>query len=363
MKNKKLLYMIGIISGIMILIIVIFAIVSSVAGKTLSYEKIEEKMQNAAMNYYQSRETELPKTNGSTITIDTTTLVESKNLKALDKMAPKGVSCSGKVIVTKNGDNYLYSPILNCGTEYQSKKLYEVVTDKSNIVISGEGLYAKENGYVFKGENVNNLVQIGENYWAIIDVDQEGYMRLIYVRNNRKRNSVWDDRYNINEDSYIGINDYSVSRLKDELEYLEDDEDILPIEYRHYVAVKQWCIGKRSESNKAINMTEECSALSQEQLFGLPYVSDMFAASTDANCKTIDDASCDNYNYLSGYGITSWTMTGVANSTSSAYYVFGAGYAPTKTSTYKNITPVIYLSKNAMFASGEGTVESPYIIK
>ena len=69
-------------------------------------------------------------------------------------MTPKGVSCTGKVIVTKNGDEYLYSPILNCGEEYQSKRLYEVVTDRSNIVISGEGLYAKEDGYIFKGENV-----------------------------------------------------------------------------------------------------------------------------------------------------------------------------------------------------------------
>lgn len=363
MKNKKMLYMIGIISGIMILLIVIIAVISSVTGKALSFNKIEDKMKNAAIKYYQAREEELPVTNGSTITVSASQLVESKNLKAIDKMTPKGVNCTGQVIVTKNGDNYLYSPILNCGEDYQSKKLYEVVTSKNNIVISGDGLYAKENGYVFKGENVDNLVKIGDNYWAIIDVDNQGYMRLVYVRNNRKRSSNWDDRYNINENSYVGINDYSVSRLKETLKDLEEDDDLLPIEYREYVAIKSWCIGKRSENNKAINTTEECSAMSEEQLFGLPYVGDMFAASIDANCKTIDDNSCDNYNYLSGYGISSWTLTGVSNSTSSAYYVFGAGYAPTKTSTNKNITPVIYLSKNVMFVSGNGTVEEPYVLK
>ena len=55
-------------------------------------------------------------------------------------------------------------------------------------------------------------------------------------------------------------------------------------------------------------------------MFGLPYVSDAFMACTDPDCHTINDASCDNYNYLSSYALSSWTLTGVSESTSKVYY-------------------------------------------
>lgn len=363
MKDKRMLYMMAAVIGIIILVIVIIAIIANVSGKNLSYEKIEEKMETAARKYYQSKENELPSTNGKTVTVSAQTLVEGKYMKSLEKMGPKDVSCSGYVTVTKNGEHYLYSPVLECGSAYRSLKLHEVVTDADNIVISKEGLYAKENGYVFKGENVNNLVKIDENYWAIIDVDSEGYMRLINVKYSQKESALWDDRYNVNEDSYNGINDYSVSRMKDTLIELAKEEDYLLEDSKAYVALRKWCIGKRSETNLKLNNDEECEELSEEQMFGLPYVSDAAMASLDSNCKDIDDASCDNYNYFSSYGINTWSLTGVSESTSTAYYLVGANGIPTKTSSIKTIVPTIYLSNQVMYASGEGTVENPYILK
>lgn len=351
------------VMGGIILIIVLIVIFTNLFGGRMSYEKVEGKMEGAAISYFNSREEELPKINGNTITLSVDTLVDAKKMKSLDKIVPKGSSCTGKVVVTKNGDNYLYSPILDCGTDYKSKRLYEVVTASNNIVIQGDGLYAKESGYLFKGENVNNLVQIDETLWAIIDIDEDGYIRLINVNNKKKNRSVWDDRYNLEAKGYVGINNYSVSRLKDYLNELAVGEDYLLEDDKVYVALRKWCIGKRSETNLAINNDEECSVLSEEQMFGLPYVSDVFAASIDKNCKDIDDESCDNYNYFSSYSISSWTLTGVLESTSSAYYLVGSGYVPTKTSTIKNIVPSIYLSNNAMYASGDGSIDNPYILK
>ena len=86
-------------------------------------------------------------------------------------------------------------------------------------------------------------------------------------------------------------------------------------------------------------------------------------ASTDPDCHTINDASCDNYNYLSSYALSSWTLTGVSESTSKVYYIVSAGAVPTRASSSKNIMPTVYLSNNVIYASGDGSIESPYILK
>lgn len=363
MKDKKILSMIVISGVVVVIFIIIMLIISSISSKRLSFEKVEDKMKNAAVEYFRSRESQLPKVNGGTVIVSAETLTSSKEMKDLSKIVPKGANCSGKVVVTKNGNYYLYSPILECGSEYSSKKLSDVLTDKSNIVISGDGLYAKEDGYVYKGENVNNLVKLGDTMWAVIDIDSEGYMRLINVRGGKKLKIVWDNRYNVSEESYIGINDYSVSRIKDSLISYENNEYYLADEFKVYATPRKWCIGKRSEDNIAINNEEECEKLSEEQIFGLPYVSDAFIASIDSNCNDITDISCDNYNYLAGYALSSWTLTGVAESTSRAYYIVSASYVPSKASSNQNIMPTIYLSNNVMVASGNGSIETPYILK
>lgn len=365
MKDKKMFYMLTLGMGIIILIIIVVIIIANVAGGRLSFEKVEDKMKAAAIKYYDSHEEELPKNNGTTVTISADTLANNKKMKQLNKIVPKGANCTGEVIVTKNGDNYLYSPILNCGSEYRSRKLYEVVIDSKNIVISGEGLYAKENGYLFRGEKVNNLVQIDESLWAIIDVDTEGYIRMINISNKKGQKSIWDNRYNINENSYDGINNFGVSRIKEKLIELAGtgEEDYLLDSSKKYVAVRSWCIGKRSETNLEINSNEECEKLSEEMMYGLPLISDSVAASLDSDCHTIEDESCDNYNYFSEYAISSWTLTGVSENTNSAYYIISSGAVSSKTSASKNIVPTIYLSKNVMYASGDGSESNPYILK
>ena len=38
-------------------------------------------------------------------------------------------------------------------------------------------------------------------------------------------------------------------------------------------------------------------------------------------------------------------------------------FSPTKTSSNKSVMPSIYLSNNVIYGSGDGTYESPYILK
>lgn len=367
MKDKKMMPLLMITGIVIIAFILIMVIISAVSGKRLTYEKVENKLLSAAESYYKTRENELPQQNGASVAVSAETLATAKKMKSLNKIVPKGANCSGKVIVTKNGEYYLYSPILECGTEYSSKKLTNVVTDRDNIVISGEGLYAKDNGYIFKGKKVNNLVKLGDTLWAIMDIDNDGYMRLISVSSNKKARTAWDTNYNVNEKASNGINEYysgnRISDIRGVLVDYETSEYYLTVDTKKYVTPRKWCIGKRSETNININTTEECSVLSEEQMFGLPYVSDAFMASTDPDCHTINDASCDNYNYLSSYALSSWTLTGVSESTSKVYYVVSAGVVSAKASSSRNIMPTVYLSNNVIYASGDGSIESPYILK
>ncbi|MBE6151971.1 MAG: hypothetical protein E7165_01490 [Firmicutes bacterium] len=366
MEKKKLFYVLTAVMGTMILIIVIFAIISAVGGKRLSYDKIEDKMSSAAKNYFEDNVSSLPKEEGQSVTVDTSTLVNGKYLKQLSDMAKKGVDCTGKVIVTKNGDRYLYSPMLNCGSEYKTQKLIDVVTTNNPLVISGDGLYSYGEVSKFKGDYINNYVKIDNYLWRILDIDSEGYMRLIYADKQTKEMEetyVWDNRYNIDKDSNSGINNYEVSRIKETMKKLETETLYISDEFKVNLAYRPICVGKRSSTNVALNNNEECEVTISNQLFGLPYVSDYVSASTDANCIDIASESCKNYNYLMNSSLSSWTLNGQKEKSYRVFNVGKFGYSISDASSDKAIRPTIYLSNNALYESGNGTKKEPYVVK
>ena len=215
MDKKKLIYILSAIMGVMILFVVVIALVSSCSNKTLSYDKIETQLKTAAASYFKANESALPSEEGTSVTVDASTLTSGGYMKELSEMTEKGVSCSAKVIVTKNGNRYLYSPMLNCGEKYKTSKLVDVVMKDNQVTSSGSGLYKQDSIYVFKGEFVNNYVQLDNNLWRIIDIDADGYARLLYTGKTAEEVYVWDDRYNVDKKENLGINDYSVSRIKD----------------------------------------------------------------------------------------------------------------------------------------------------
>lgn len=363
MDKKKLIYILAGIMGLMIVIIIIVAIVSSIGGKKLSYDKIEDKMQLAAESYFEDNASSLPKEEGKSVTVDSSTLVSGGYLDELSEMVEKGVSCTGKVTVTKNGNRYLYSPILNCGSNHRTKVLTDVVTSNNPIVKSGDGLYIVGEVSKFKGEYVNNYVQIDNYLWRILDIDSEGYMRLIYADSSMEETYVWDDRYNIDRDENVGINNYEVSRIKETMKSLEEGTTYISEESKANLAYRTICIGKRSSENLEMNINEECEVKISNQLFGLPYAVDYLSASTDANCKTIDDESCANYNYLMNSSLSSWTLNGQKENTYKAFSVSRAGYSISTVSNERSLRPTVYLSNNAIYAGGTGTKTDPYIVK
>lgn len=363
MDKKKLIYILTGIMGVMIVVIVIVAIVSSINGKKLSYSGVEDKIADAAQRYYAKNENLLPQAEGASVTVDTSTLVNEGYLKQVSDMVPDGADCTGKAVVTKNGTRYLYSAMLNCGDKYKTQTLVDVVTNNSPVTTSGDGLYVVGNVSKFKGEVINNYVKIDELLWRILDIDSEGYMRLIYADKTMEETYVWDDRYNIDKKENVGINNYEVSRIKDSLLSLENGNLYLSEEAKAKMAYRNICVGKRSQNNLEFNIDEECEVVISNQLFGLPYAIDYVSASTDPNCNDIDDASCENYNYLMKSSLSSWTLNGQKEKSYRVFSVGRVGYSISNASNDKALRPTVYLSNNALFESGSGSKEDPYVVK
>lgn len=353
-----------IIVGIIVLLFVVLSIASG--GNRYSYEKIEKIMTNAAKSYFADYPENLPKTESQIVEVETPTLVQAGKMKDLNEYTKKGVVCTGKVSVAKNGNDYTYTPDLNCGESYRSKTLANAIMDDSPVTTSGYGLYKLDDYYVFRGENVNNYVQLGDTIWRAVKLDTNRNVYLV-TEEYSGYSSSWDDRYNTQTGYRTGINNYSTSRLKDFLDEIyndtKKDERTFTDSDRAKLSRFDVCTGKKDANSKINNNSIECQTTEKSQILGVLTLSDFINASVDPNCTSGASISCQNYNYL----VTDykwWTSTPVANTTSHAYSITGDGTIKKSIcSSYNYVRPVIKLSSRTMITGGNGTEKEPYIIK
>ena len=355
-----------IVVGGIVLLFVVLGIASAFTKGSYSYEKIETIMINAAKSYFADNPESLPKKENQIVEIEASTLAQAGKMKDLSEYTKKGVTCTGKVSVSKADEEYVYTPSLNCGDAYTDKAIATAVKEDSKVVTSGYGLYKMNNGLVFRGETVNNYVQINEDLWRIVKIDSSNNVYLIKEKNIGYSAS-WDDRYNSEVEYNIGINNYSTSRIKEYLGELYDTtkEDLVFLSETDKTKISSYevCTGKRT-IDSTINTNElECKSTVAGQKLGLLTVSDYINASIDPNCTSPQSPACQNYNYLAA-DYRWWTATAVANSSSTVFIVDEQGsVTETKCNAYNRIRPVVKLSSRIMISSGNGTEKNPYIIK
>lgn len=359
--KKKLLIFGGIIIVGVILIAVILVLFSK---KTYSYDDVEKIMTSAAENYFEDHPKRLPTTESQRVEIDVDTLVASEYMKEMVTYTGEELSCSGKVTVQTNGDDYLYIPRLDCGENYITQSLKEVVTNK--VVTDGYGLYEVGDSYVYRGESVDNYLKLDNALWRIVKVTSKGQFMLI-LDDDISESVPWDDRYNSQVGYNVGINTFSASRIKDSIlenyNSKEEDEIILSDDDRSKTVAFDLCTGKRSVSDTSKDNSVECSEVLENQKVGLLTASDFMMGSIDPNCKTVVDYSCQNYNYLAT-SYKWWLITAVKDNTKEAYGIDSSGVAaPTTTSSYMYPRIVIMLDSNVLFKNGKGTESNPYKIK
>ncbi len=359
--DKKYLMIAGAIVGLLVFVIILMVVLKMLSGPGKNYNKLETKLVSAAQEYFKENPEFIPE-EGTSMVLDSTTLISEGNLKELNKYVED--SCSASVTVMNNGGKALYLPDLQC-TEYKTIHLKEKLIDDQLVVDSEDpyasGLYEVNGEYIFKGKNTNNYVSFGGLTWRIMKIDENGNLRVI-KNNAEKAKKLWDNKFNVDVNKTYGINDYQNSFIK---EYLVEsyNNNIKNESNKVHLIPHDVCVGKRSLKDKKISYDIDCSEKVENQYISIINTLDYPMASLDENCTEVGAGACTNYNYLKSVISTSWTSTGVSDNTYETFYI-SSGYVGTLNSNKSNnYNWVIYLSGNELYRSGSGTEEDPYVIE
>ena len=366
--KKRMFRFMGFIIAIMVVLLIILYIASMFSHKKYTYTEIEKIMKNAAISYFKDYPEYLPVNENSIVEVDVNNLVVAGKMKDLSEYTSSNDVCTGTVQVQKMPSDYVYVPYLNCGDSYSTVELAKKILSDQEIVTTGYGLYSNKSGHVYRGENVNNYVQLGKSLWRIVKITNDNYIVLIH-NDGMDFSGPWDDRYNTDIGYEAGINLYSASRVSEFLQKVytnpsvKKNEDILTDNDRAKMVSFDVCTGKRSSTSDVNDNSIECSETLKNQKMGLLTLSDYIYASRDPNCKSVSTKSCKNYNYLA-LKKSWWLATADTEDSYSVYSVSRNGYIKKDyASNYSLIRPVIYLNSNVLYNSGNGTEEKPYTIR
>ena len=382
--DKKVLIMGGMVLGIIAIFVFAIIFIKLSSGGTLSYEKIENKLETAAEKYLKDNDSLLPKKIGQTAEVSSDNLVSGGYISDLTEYTEEGVICSAKVIVGKyDEDKYDYVADLDCGDAYKTQFLADYLIEEDSVT-SGNGLYKMEDvveigeplgidddgydlstndllkGYIYRGEAVNNWVMIDKLKYRIVKID--GNNDLMVVSVNQKVKGKFDDRYNSESQKEWGINKYALSRAYENItndynKNTEEEDSVLASK----VAAKNVCIGARNADETITDGSIECSEVLKDQTYSLLPMFDVMNASLAEECSTTISTECVNYNYLTS-GTSFWTMTPSPENTYSGYRV-GKKIEHSRTDINSVFKYVVYLSNRVKFDGGTGTESDPYIIK
>lgn len=357
--KKKLIVIVGFI---ILVFVVIFAgaMIYNKMFQSVSYDEIKDIMKNATVEYLKDNKDKAPQNINDTVTISERQLVTSGKMEDINTLLKDDeASCEGKVIVTNINGNYRYNPILNCGDKYQSVRFVDYISENVNITESGNGLYQLNNELVYRGDNVDNYLTFSGNTYRIVKFKND---YTVAILTEKLESLEWDDRYNIEKNGTLGINDYTVSRMKDYLDSLFNGETLISSSDKLSVVAHSLPIGKRNSEDTDKSGALENSIVIENQYLSLLPVYDFMNASLDVNCKATTDRSCANYNYLSRYNFPWWTVTGNSVNTALVFKINeNVTYSNANSKAY--IRPVIYLNSDILYISGNGTKDNPYKIK
>lgn len=367
MDQKMMKTLGGIIAGFVVFILILF-LISSCSNTTYTFDRLETKMMEVAKAYYEAKPDELPKEDKDTKTLTLKKMISDGKIEELTELFDNDeIKCDGNITVTNNNGYYMYTPYLSCGKDYESVYLKDqlikdqLITDSSK---NPDGLYEVKDQYIMKGEFVKNYVQMGGQLFRVIRINEDGTIRL--MQNEGLKQQVWDNRFNPDYNYNGGINEYYYnslnSRLKESVDNYYNNSTVWPDDVKAYIVNSDLCIGKRSEADNTKDGSTECSKKLENQPFGLLAVYEILQASLDPNCNSSVAKSCRNYNWFGSFESSFWTVTADAER---SQYVYLQYQIPTiaNTNSYADINVVFNLTDKAVYVSGDGTLENPYVFK
>lgn len=368
--DRKKLYKIIIITVVVILVIVGLCIAYYfIFGNKKSYSAIEDIMETAAEEYYDDHAEELPTEAGSTVIISVDTLVSGEYMDSIATLRKdESTSCSGEVRVMNNNGKYQYVASINCGDIYQTKNFKDYILENSKQVYDGSGIYEMDDPsaplnadgtmakkWVFKGENPMNYMEFSGATWRIVSFNEDS-VELIYT--SAIYNNEFDDRFNTDTNANDGINNYSVSRMR---EYLNQNYNkIVDEDYQEYVVPHTVCSGIRTFTDVSVDGSSECSTKITGELISSIPLYEYLRASLDANCTSLN-STCANYNYLSTLR-NFWTITASDINSHTGFIIERGAIEYYELSYAYGIYPIIYITTNISNVSGTGASDDPFVI-
>lgn len=357
--------------NLIIIGIVFIAIITCAVGGSLiyynffykkSYNEIEDIMTTAAKNYYAKNKDELPKEIGESTEVKVSTLVSREYMKSIaEYVKNEDVACKATVNVTNVNNSYRYTPLLDCGNYYKYETVVNHIKEQEPIITEKEGLYEMNEELVFRGEKLNNYVSFASHKWRILKIAND---KLYLIFDEKLEKKTWDDRYNEDRKNNVGINDYSLSRIRDYMNELYNGNSLFSTSDKLLLSNFNLNIGKVGENEDGKNIELERSSIIENQFVGLITIRDYMNASLDNNCTTAASPSCANYNFIVNYEYNFHTMTGDKNTSYYIYQIDGSNGAYTiRASSNGYVRPVIAIAKDAIYVSGNGTEKKPYKFK
>ena len=275
MDKKMYKYIVILIVLLVAVVLIVWISNKLTGGRKYTYEEVENQMVTSAKNYFKN--IGYP-SDGQSKTVTYQMLEEKGYIKSYNSYFNNNkITClSGKVTVYNKDDTYAYVPVLNCteGKEkHSSVELFQAILEDNDYgTTKGSGLYAMENGkiietekelervgedtnYIFRGNEVNNYLQIGTNLFRIVSIDEYGNMLLIF-NSTSKSSYPWDTRYNEEKNKNFGINNYIYNDAKSSIMQTNEqflsggfplrDKEILDKGVKYLITPMDLCIGKRS---------------------------------------------------------------------------------------------------------------------
>lgn len=260
-----------------------------------------------------------------------------------------------------------------------------LLTSRFSINAGTSGLYTLKNGSsYFSGVDPNNWLafgKIGGNtiMWRVIKNDPEG-IKIVYegVKNGTTA-PVADGRVQVDSSNYAewdATNSNKWERPSDLSSKLSLWYNTLT-DVSNYVQPINWCVGAIG-NNPTIDefVSGECIAqtssggtfvgrTSNASAVGMIRPSDYIYSSSAATCNAYNQTDCGTNNYLAKTSYNYWTLNAYSMDSANIWTVLSTGAVNynNANNAFISIRPVLNLSSDVNWYSGNGTLTNPYTIK
>ena len=242
----------------------------------------------------------------------------------------------------------------------------EAILENTDIVTSGDGLYAdeyEEGKYTYKGANPNNYVTFNDEKagWRIISINSDGTIKI--MKEAIIGDIAWDKSGGV-----LGSNDWN--RPADLNTYLNGDY------YNSLISTAQsqivdgtYYVGDITYDNNDMQeqINDEKTVISKVKV-ALPTLSEYIRACSNTSCKTFSTyqsrySTCRNsdWMYISDEW---WTLSppyGNSNSVFRMGYHGGVNDYSANSNDYA-VRPTVTLSSEVQITGGDGSQSNPYTL-